>query len=260
MTREYFFGKAKWVGFTDATKDTFSVLRGHFSVDTPSKVTLSALGLGFFKCYINGICVNPDTFLPLSSDYEAGCDPKDEVLTAHRIYVPSFDITDLVRKGDNVIVLHFGGGWYTTRHRVFGMPKGIYRVLVEEADGVREFVSDESCRLGKSFVSEYDLTLGIGAVPKLSSTGNVASLCCGNVSNAMLVGSLNDFGLNSATCAGTLFKSGTVRIKLYSLPSSPVVVCCAGCNAIGICCGSKNSKSCKTEHNCYTNCHKLSHC
>ena len=158
MTREYFFGKAKWVGFTDATKDTFSVLRGHFSVDTPSKVTLSALGLGFFKCYINGICVNPDTFLPLSSDYEAGCDPKDEVLTAHRIYVPSFDITDLVRKGDNVIVLHFGGGWYTTRHRVFGMPKGIYRVLVEEADGVREFVSDESCRLGKSFVSEYDLT------------------------------------------------------------------------------------------------------
>ena len=158
MTQKYFFGDAKWVGFPDATKDTFSVLRGHFSADAPSKVTLSVLGLGFFKCYINGVCVNPDTFLPLSSDYEAGCDPKDEILSAHRIYVPNFDITNLVKKGDNVIALHFGGGWYTSRQRVFGMPKAIYRVSVEEADGGCEYVSDENCKIGQSFVSEYDLT------------------------------------------------------------------------------------------------------
>ncbi len=158
MTQEHYFDKAKWVGTSDATNDSFSILRGHFSVSNPSKVTLSALGLGFFKCYINGICINPDTFLPLSSDYAAGCDPKDEVLSAHRIYVPSFDITALVKKGDNVIALHFGGGWYTCRHRVFGLPKAIYRIIALEEDGAHEYTSDESCRIGKSYVSDYDLT------------------------------------------------------------------------------------------------------
>lgn len=158
MTQEQYFGKAKWVSASNATKDTFSILRGHFSASKPRKVMLSILGLGFFKCYINGICINPDTFLPLSSDYEAGCDPKDEVLSAHRIYVPNFDITDFVKEGENVIAVHFGGGWYTLRNRVFGLPKAIYRISVMGEDGVNEYVSDENCLIGNSFVSGYDFT------------------------------------------------------------------------------------------------------
>jgi hypothetical protein len=71
MTQEHFFGNAKWVGAINRTAESFSVLRGDFYVDSPKRVVLNILGLGFFKCYINGVCVNPDTFLPLSSDYEA---------------------------------------------------------------------------------------------------------------------------------------------------------------------------------------------
>ena len=101
MTQEYFFHNAKWVGAKERTAKTFSVLRGKFELKDYKNVKLNILGLGFFKCYINGKCINSDTFLPLSSDFEAGCDPVDEVISAHRIYVPQFDITPYVKDGKN---------------------------------------------------------------------------------------------------------------------------------------------------------------
>ena len=157
MERASFFRDAAWVGKAERTSKTFSVLRGYFEVGSVNKITLNILGLGFFKCYINGQCINPDTFLPLSSDYEATCDPIEEVLSGHRIYVPSFDITQFVHVGKNVIAIHFGGGWYTDRHRVFGLPKAIYCISAEGIDGeVRHFVSDQSCRIGDGYVSDYD--------------------------------------------------------------------------------------------------------
>ena len=159
MERSYFFKNAAWVGKAERTSETFSVLRGYFNISSLKKVTLNILGLGFFKCYINGKCINPDTFLPLSSDFEPSCDPVDEVLSAHRIYVPGFDITPFVNIGKNVIAIHFGGGWYTHKARVFGLPKAIYCISAEDAEGeVQHFVSDQSCRIGDGFVSDYDFT------------------------------------------------------------------------------------------------------
>ncbi|MBE6607137.1 MAG: hypothetical protein E7633_01080 [Ruminococcaceae bacterium] len=156
MTQSYFFKDAAWVGKKERTKSSFSVLRGHFEVENINKVSLNVLGLGFFKCYINGVCINPDTFLPLSSDFEASCDPAGEILAGHRIYVPQFDITPFVKVGDNVIALHFGGGWYTHKCRVFGLPKAVYCVSVECADETKYFVSDENCRIAGGYVSDYN--------------------------------------------------------------------------------------------------------
>ncbi len=152
MTQQTFFHNAKWVGATHREPTTFSVLRGHFHVNTGEQISLNVLGLGFFKCYINGTCINPDTFLPLSSDFEASCDPAGEVLSGHRIYVPQFDIAPFVKAGDNVIALHFGGGWYTHRCRVFGLPKAIYCITA----GDRIYASDESCRVGEGGMTAYE--------------------------------------------------------------------------------------------------------
>ena len=160
MTQEYFFRNAKWVGAENRTPKTFSVLRGCFELKDFKKVTLNILGLGFFKCYINGKCINPDTFLPLSSDFEAGCDPVEEVISAHRIYVPQFDITPFVKAGKNTIAIHYGGGWYTFENRSFGLPKAIYCITAEKEIGSEIFVSDENCKIGKSFVEEYTFTFG----------------------------------------------------------------------------------------------------
>ncbi len=158
MTQEYFFHNAKWVGAKDRTKDSFAVLKGGFEAESAKNVTLNVLGLGFFKCYINGECVNPDTFLPLSSDFEAGCDPVDEVISCHRVYVPQFDITPFVKSGENDIEIHYGGGWYTHRERTFGLPKAIYCITVEAENGVEYFVSDENCKIRKGSVCQYNFT------------------------------------------------------------------------------------------------------
>ena len=155
MEREFYFHHAKWVGARERTADTFAVLRGRFRAEAPKRVSLAVLGLGFFQCYINGHSLNPDTFLPLSSDYENTCDPRDEVIAGHRVYVPQFDITPYVAEGDNVIALHFGGGWYTHKSRVFGLPKAIYCITVEDEGGCHRFVSDENCRIGASCVTDY---------------------------------------------------------------------------------------------------------
>ncbi len=155
MKQEHFFQTANWVGAPERTPETFSVLRGHFMADGARQATLRVLGLGFFKCYINGQCINPDTFLPLSSEYEPGCDPEDEVLSGHRIYVPQFDITPFLQPGDNVIAIHYGGGWYTFINRIFGLPKAIYCISMETDSGRRYYVSDEDCRIGNSYIDDY---------------------------------------------------------------------------------------------------------
>ncbi len=155
MTQETFFHNAKWVGAPERTPESFAVLRGHFDGTDAVNAQLQVLGLGFFKCYINGTCINPDTFLPLSSEFEAGCDPVDEVLSARRIYVSQFDITPLIHPGDNVIAIHYGGGWYTHHRRVFGLPKAIYCIAVETKTETLRFGSDETCKIGKSPVSDY---------------------------------------------------------------------------------------------------------
>lgn len=156
MDKSFFFSDASWIGKADRTPATFTVIRGHFDICSGKKVTLNVLGLGFFKCYINGKCINPDTFLPLSSDFEASCDPRDEVLSGHRVYVPNFDITPLVLRGENVISIEFGGGWYTHGARVFGLPKAIY-CITEECDNgeIRHFVSKQNCKVSNSFVFDY---------------------------------------------------------------------------------------------------------
>ena len=158
MNKEYFFKNAEWIGAKNRTEESFSVVRGYFDLDCIKKVKLNVLGLGFFKCYINGICINPDTFLPLSSDFESGCDPVDEMISGHRVYVPSFDITDFVKSGRNSIAIHYGGGWYTHKNRCFGLPKVIYCITAECESGIKHFVSDENCLVGKSFVSAYNFT------------------------------------------------------------------------------------------------------
>lgn len=158
MDQAYYFKNAIWVGNIKSEPDTFSIVRGQFNVDKVKSATLRVLGLGFFTCYINGKCVNPDTFLPLSSDYEASCDPDNEVLSGHRIYVPEFEIGEFLVEGNNTIEIHYGGGWYCHWSRVFGQGKAIYYIAAETEAGTVEFVSDENCMIKSDFAYDYYFT------------------------------------------------------------------------------------------------------
>ena len=160
MTQPEMFSSAKWLCLTDCGDEKFFILRGRFLTRKAKKATLRVIGLGFFHCFINGKRVSEDLFLPLNTDFEPRGDyPINETVSGHRIYVPQYDITSMLNDGENVISIHFGGGWYTFEHaKKFGDAKAIWRVFGEDENGAFDFVSSENDKISPSFVKEYDLT------------------------------------------------------------------------------------------------------
>ena len=129
---------------------------------TVKKATLRVLGLGFFHCFLNGVRVGDDLFLPLNSEYEPRDNfPTNEKLSDFRTYVPEYDVTSLLCEGENTITIHFGGGWYTFEQNIkksekkYGDPKAIWRVFGEDANGAFDFVSSEKDKIAQSFVTDY---------------------------------------------------------------------------------------------------------
>ena len=172
MDQRSMFGQAQWVcagqyasndlGKPDAGGvPYFPILRSHFNANGVKKATLRVLGLGFFHCYINGKEISDDRFLPLSTDFEPRENyPTNEKLTGHRIYVPEYDVTELIQSGENVLALHFGGGWYTfvRENCHYGEAKAIFRLVLETDAGVQEVVSSCADKIGDSFVKTYNFT------------------------------------------------------------------------------------------------------
>ncbi len=152
MTQKDMFGKAIWVGKKDVSALDFSILYGCFDLPNSAVVKIRTVGLGFFRLYVNGVCVNPEGYLPLSSDFHKRNVPEGEILTGHRLYVSEFDVTKLCLVGKNALEIHFGGGWYTWDYNYFGLPKAIYSVL---ADDEQIAFSSENDLIGKSYVSDY---------------------------------------------------------------------------------------------------------
>lgn len=160
MKQQEVFGNALWVSAENSTNAKFFLLRGRFSLHNAKKVMLRVLGLGIFHCYINGTRVSDDLFLPLNSDFEARENfPPEEKISGHRIYVPEYDITSYIKNGENVIAIHFGGGWYTyDAEKKFGDAKAIWRIWGEGADGGFEYGSSRNDKISPSFVKEYHFT------------------------------------------------------------------------------------------------------
>ena len=153
------FHDAIWVTAKDETTDAL-ILRSHFTVQNPRTATLRVLGLGFFHCYINGQRVGDELFLPLNSEYEPRKDyPMGEKLTSHHLYVPEYDVTPLLKDGDNVIVIHCGAGWYCrTPDVAYGRPKAIWLVEGEDENGTFEFCSSTADKAMASYV-QYSNTV-----------------------------------------------------------------------------------------------------
>ena len=158
MEQQEVFGNAVWVG---KEEKNFYVLRGRFKVNGVKRAILRVLGLGFFHCYINGKRVGDDLFLPLNSEYEPRIgSPKKEEFSGFHTYVPEYDITELLQDGENVIAIHFGGGWYAvggwySNGYGFNFVKAIWRIFGEDNGGNFDFVSSVKDKIGESFITEY---------------------------------------------------------------------------------------------------------
>ncbi len=164
--------RAKWIGYdvgqrviSEGEKPDPNVLflppppymRKDFSVDRPVKrAVVYASALGLYELHINGKRVGRDYFTPGWTDY------------MKRVYYQTYDVTNLIRKGDNAIGAILGDGWYAgylgfgRKRELYGSePRLFVQLEVEYADGGREtVVTDGSWKATYGPLVESDFLMG----------------------------------------------------------------------------------------------------
>jgi len=126
------------------------VLRKSFTLRAPPvRALVRVSALGFYQLRINGQPVGHNVLAPDWTDYHT------------RVQYQTYDVTPLLRNGENAVAAILGDGWYAGRIGLAGivpngrpwaiygdLPKLIVQLEVESADGARsEIVTDQSWRV-----------------------------------------------------------------------------------------------------------------
>jgi hypothetical protein len=134
-----FPGKAVWIAApADPAQTALPLFRRGFYVGKPvAKATLMISGLGQFEAHVNGANVTEALLTPGWSDYRK------------RVYYDTYDVSGMVRQGDNVLSVMLGNGMYNVvktpgRYTKFegsmGPLKLIASLRLQYADGSTEDV------------------------------------------------------------------------------------------------------------------------
>lgn len=149
-------------------RSTVPLFRKAFNVDkTIEKATINICGLGHYELYINGNKVGDRFLSPGWSYYEK-----------HALY-NSFDITELLKKGENALGAIVGNGFYNVnneRYRklviAYGYPKLIFNIHIKYADGsIKNIVSDEQCKVSPSPITYSSIFGGEDYDARLEQAG-----------------------------------------------------------------------------------------
>lgn len=126
----------------DESIDLRSVLlRKSFNLSRrPISARVFVTGLGFYELALNGRKVGDQVLAPSRTEYQQS------------VLYDAFDITDLLRSGQNVLGIMLGNGWYNTpkehwswKMQWHGSPRAILQCHLEYADGSTEVIrSDDS--------------------------------------------------------------------------------------------------------------------
>ena len=115
------FGEAEYIG--SAFSDTAPVLHKAFHITSAEKAVLYLLTLGFSRCYINGVLASEDYFA-VNSDYHKRhiqhmklAYPLNDDFSYSQYY-RAYDVSDLLRVGENHIAVVLGNGWYNQCARI----------------------------------------------------------------------------------------------------------------------------------------------
>ncbi|HVM60283.1 MAG TPA: family 78 glycoside hydrolase catalytic domain [Verrucomicrobiae bacterium] len=132
-------------------------LRGTFRSEKPVRhATLYATGLGVFDVHLNGRRVSDDYFNPGWTDYRK------------RVYYRAYDVTDLVRHGQNVLGAVLADGWYSgyagydQRRDHYGQkPRVRLQLNIEYTDGSAAAVATgPDWKAATGPIREADLQMG----------------------------------------------------------------------------------------------------
>ena len=153
---------AQWV--RERSDSESPLFHKRFTAQNIKKATVDICGLGWFELYINGKPATDAVFEPAMSNYSQlagrrfGYYEFNERFVATRTYFCRYDITDLVKNGENLLSAHLGNGWFNQHVVNFaegefynGYPRLIFSISIEDENGnVTEIDSDLSVRAGRS--------------------------------------------------------------------------------------------------------------
>ncbi len=132
-------------------------LRKRFVVEQPIKrATLYASALGNYYPYLNGRQVGDAYFAPGWTDYKV------------RVYYNTYDVTDQIEEGFNVLGAVLGDGWYSgfigwgrLRDHYGTDPRFSAELLLEFADGTSKVImTDDSWKAATGPILEGDFLMG----------------------------------------------------------------------------------------------------
>lgn len=117
-------------------------------------------GLGYFEFYVNGEKVGDDVLVPNQTNYgkrpgleNAGI-PLPDDFREYRVMYLSYDILELLKKGENVIGAIVGNGFYNAPMnwtQSYGTPRLIGQIYITYTDGTEDIiVTDETWKTSKS--------------------------------------------------------------------------------------------------------------
>jgi alpha-L-rhamnosidase len=132
------FGGGPWGSPTAPAGATY--FRKKFSASKPKSARVHATALGVYELWLNGKRVGNDYLAPGFTDYRK------------RLQVQTYDVTDLVKDGDNAVGAILADGWFNGKYFVFGRGdwygSGPDRLLVqleiEQQDGTRVVVGTDA--------------------------------------------------------------------------------------------------------------------
>ena len=114
------FSDARWIAPDESCPSP--IISRVFQADSCEQAVLLVTGLGYFEARLNGKKLGCDLLSPNPTDYEPRrftkiTYPCRDHFT-HRIYYKSFDLSGLLRDGDNLLEIQLGGGWYVQEERI----------------------------------------------------------------------------------------------------------------------------------------------
>jgi alpha-L-rhamnosidase len=154
----------RWIGFrtveSERTEESApsAYLRRSFTLDAPvESARLYATALGLYEAHLNGTLVGEGVFTPGWTDYR------------RRIEYQTYDVTPLLRQGENVLEVVLGDGWYAgtigweqKRHHYGPYPLGLLAELhIEHENGERGLIAtDDSWNASEGPIRASDFLMG----------------------------------------------------------------------------------------------------
>ena len=100
FTKSFFIKSDAEFIYDFAPQNLAPMFRRKFTVENTGEAKLYICGLGYAYCYINGKKISKDLFTAPISDYNK------------TLWYNVYDVSDFLKKGENVIAVICGNGWY----------------------------------------------------------------------------------------------------------------------------------------------------